>query len=129
MFHGWPGSVLELRKIIGPLSDPRAHGAAGAQAFHLVIPSMPGYGFSGKPTKPRWDLPRIARAYVELMGRLVYDRWGVQGGDLGAGVADEIAAIAPAGLAGLHSNFAMFMPSLDEVAADRRAIGVQHVRG
>lgn len=115
LLHGWPGSILEFRKLIGPLTNPSAYGAAGSKAFHLVIPSMPGYGFSDKPTTTGWDLPRIARAYVELMGQLDYHRWGVQGGDLGAAVTDEIAAIAPAGLVGMHSNFAMFMPTPDEM--------------
>jgi microsomal epoxide hydrolase len=117
LLHGWPGSILEFRKLIGPLTNPSAYGAAGSKAFHLVIPSMPGYGFSDKPTTTGWDLPRIARAYVELMGRLDYHRWGVQGGDLGAAVTDEIAAIAPAGLVGMHSNFAMFMQTPDEMKA------------
>ena len=115
LLHGWPGSVIEFRKLIGPLSNPAAHGTAGAQAFHLVIPSMPGYGFSDKPTEPGWDMPRIARAYAALMERLGYQRWGVQGGDFGAGVTDEIAAMAPVGLVGMHSNFAMFMPTPEEM--------------
>ncbi len=115
LLHGWPGSVLEFRKLIGPLTDPAAHGSAEAPAFHLVIPSMPGYGFSDKPTATGWDMPRIARAYVALMDRLGYRSWGVQGGDFGAGVTDEIAAMAPAGLVGMHSNFAMFMPTPDEM--------------
>ena len=85
LLHGWPGSVLEFRKLIGPLTDPAAHGSAEAPAFHLVIPSLPGYGFSDKPTATGWDMPRIARAYVALMDRLGYQSWGVQGGDFGAG--------------------------------------------
>jgi pimeloyl-ACP methyl ester carboxylesterase len=115
LLHGWPGSVLEFRKLIGPLTDPAAQGATEAPAFHLVIPSMPGYGFSDKPTTTGWDMPRIARAYVALMDRLGYRSWGVQGGDFGAGVTDEIAAMAPAGLIGMHSNFAMFKPTPDEM--------------
>jgi microsomal epoxide hydrolase len=117
LLHGWPGSILEFRKLIGPLTNPSAHGATGTKAFHVVIPSMPGYGFSDRPTTTGWDLPRIARAYVELMSRLGYDRWGIQGGDLGAAVTDEIALLAPAGLVGMHSNFAMFMPTSDEMKA------------
>jgi microsomal epoxide hydrolase len=115
LLHGWPGSVLEFRKVIGPLTNPAAHGADGVRAFDLVIPSMPGFGFSQKPTQPGWDMPRIARGYVALMERLGYRRWGVQGGDFGAGVTDEIAAMAPAGLVGMHSNFAMFMPTPEEM--------------
>jgi epoxide hydrolase len=115
LLHGWPGSVLEFRKMIGPLSDPGAHGPVGSPTFHLVIPSMPGFGFSNKPIEPRWDMPRIARAYIGLMGQLGYDRWGVHGGDFGAGVTDEIAAMAPAGLVSMHSNFAMFMTTPEEM--------------
>jgi pimeloyl-ACP methyl ester carboxylesterase len=115
--HGWPGSILEFRKLVGPLADPAAHGGDPADAFHLVIPSMPGFGFSDKPTEPGWTPPRIARAWIELMGRLGYDRWGVQGGDLGSAVADEIARLRPDPLVGVHSNFAMFKPDEEEIAA------------
>lgn len=114
--HGWPGSVLEFRKIIGPLVDPAAHGGEARDAFHLVIPTLPGFGFSQKPAEAGWTLPRIARAWVTLMDRLGYERWGAQGGDLGCGVTDEIAKINPSGLIGTHLNFAMFPPTPDEIA-------------
>ena len=91
MTHGWPGSVLEFRKVIGPLTDPAAHGGDPRQAFHLVIPVLPGFGFSAKPHETGWTLPRIAHAWITLMGRLGYERWGAQGGDLGCAVTDEIA--------------------------------------
>lgn len=109
--HGWPGSVLEFRKVVGPLTDLAAHGGDPCQAFHLVVPSMPGFGFSDKLGGPGWGLPRIADAWITLMGRVGYDRWGAQGGDFGAGVADAIDRRAPPGCVGLHYNFAMFQPS------------------
>ncbi|MCA7951915.1 epoxide hydrolase [Burkholderia seminalis] len=115
MAHGWPGSVLEFRKVIAPLGNPAAHGGDPRQAFHLVIPSMPGFGFSDKPEEPGWDMSRIGRAYVQLMHRLGYDRWAMQGGDLGAGVTDEVASLALPELIGIHLNFAMFMPTPDEI--------------
>jgi len=117
MCHGWPGSVLEFRDVIGPLSDPAAHGGNPHDAFHLIIPSMPGYGFSDKPAGAGWSLDRIADAYVTLIGRLGYKRWAMQGGDLGAAITDTIARKAPAGCIGMHSNFAMFPPTADEMAA------------
>ena len=89
--HGWPGSVIEQMKIIEPLTDPTAHGGSAADAFHLVIPSMPGYGFSGKPTTPGWDAPHIARAWGVLMKRLGYTRYVAQGGDWGAVVTEQMA--------------------------------------
>jgi len=115
MTHGWPGSVLEFRKVIGPLTDPVAHGGDASQAFHLVIPTLPGFGFSAKPHDTGWTIPRIARAWITLMDRLGYERWGAQGGDLGCAVTDEIAKLKPAGLIGTHLNFAMFPPTPDEV--------------
>ena len=115
MTHGWPGSVLEFRKVIGPLTDPAAYGADASQAFHLVIPVLPGFGFSAKPHDTGWTIPRIAQAWITLMGRLGYERWGAQGGDLGCAVTDEIAKLKPAGLIGTHLNFAMFPPTPDEV--------------
>src|ERR1700712_2563455 len=108
--HGWPGSILEFRKVIGPLTDPAAHGGDPRQAFHLVIPTLPGFGFSAKPTDTGWTIPRIAKAWIALMARLGYDRWGAQGGDLGCAVTDEIATLQPAGFVGAHLNFAMFGP-------------------
>ena len=115
MTHGWPGSVLEFRKVIGPLTDPAAHGLDSVQAFHLVIPVLPGFGFSQKPTVTGWTPPRIAKAWIAVMDRLGYERWGAQGGDLGCAVIDEIGKLKPAGLIGSHLNFAMFPPTADEV--------------
>src|ERR687894_936325 len=103
--HGWPGSIIEQLKIIDPLVDPTAHGASAEDAFHLVIPSMPGYGFSGKPTKTGWGPERMARAWAELMRRLGYDRYVAQGGDWGAFVVDQMGLQAPAGLLAIHTNY------------------------
>jgi len=100
--HGWPGSVLEQLKIIDPLTDPAMHGASASDAFHVVIPSMPGYGFSAKPTSAGWGPERMGRAWAELMKRLGYTRYVAQGGDVGALVTDVMGRQAPAGLAGIH---------------------------
>jgi pimeloyl-ACP methyl ester carboxylesterase len=105
MTHGWPGSVIEMLEVIGPLTDPTAHGGQAEDAFDVVIPSMPGYGFSGKPKEVGWDAARIAGAWAELMDRLGYDRYVAQGGDQGAGVTDAMGRQAPEGLLGLHFNF------------------------
>jgi pimeloyl-ACP methyl ester carboxylesterase len=102
--HGWPGSVIEQMKIIGPLTNPTAHGASASDAFHLVIPSMPGYGFSGKPTTTGWDPVRIARAWTVLMKRLGYTRFVAQGGDWGGLVVDQMGVQAPPELIGIHTN-------------------------
>jgi pimeloyl-ACP methyl ester carboxylesterase len=115
MTHGWPGSVLEFRDVIGPLTDPVAHGGDAADAFHLVIPTLPGFGFSDKPTEPGWNVARTADAWVTLMRRLGYDRWVAQGGDWGAAVTTALGYKAPTGLAGIHLNMVMFQPSADEV--------------
>jgi len=104
MTHGWPGSVIELLETVGPLTDPTAHGGTPGDAFHLVLPSIPGYGFSGEPTELGWDAARIARAWAELMDRLGYTRYVAQGGDVGAAVTDAMARQAPEGLLGIHIN-------------------------
>jgi pimeloyl-ACP methyl ester carboxylesterase len=103
--HGWPGSVIELLEIVGPLTDPVAHGGSAGDAFHLVLPSLPGYGFSAEPAETGWDPDRIARAWAELMRRLGYTSYVAQGGDQGAGVTDLMGRQAPAGLLGIHLNF------------------------
>lgn len=109
--HGWPGSVIELLKIIDPLTNPTAHGASASDAFHLVIPSMPGYGLSGKPRDTGWDTARIARAWIVLMKRLGYRQFVAQGGDWGAVVTDVMAAQAPPELLGMHTNMPGVVPS------------------
>src|SRR3712207_857570 len=113
--HGWPGSIIEQLKLIEPLVDPTAHGGSAADAFHVVIPSMPGYGFSGKPTATGWGPERMARAWAELMGRLGYRGYVAQGGDWGAFVLDPMGLQAPEGLLGIHTN----MPATVPADADR----------
>ncbi len=108
--HGWPGSVIEQMKIIGPLADPTAHGGRAEDAFHLVIPSLPGHGFSGKPTATGWDPIRIARAWAVLMARLGYARYVAQGGDWGNAVTEQMALQEPAGLLGIHTNMPATLP-------------------
>ena len=104
MTHGWPGSVIELLETVGPLTDPTKYGGTPADAFHLVLPSLPGYGFSGEPTELGWDSGRIAHAWAELMKRLGYTRYVAQGGDVGALVSDVMGRQAPDGLLGIHLN-------------------------
>ena len=115
--HGWPGSVIEQLKIIEPLTDPTAFGGAQADAFDVVIPSMPGYGFSGKPTEVGWGPERIAKAWDVLMKRLGYDRYVAQGGDWGALITDFLGRDAPQGLLGIHSNMAGAIPAEINAAA------------
>src|SRR5580693_5055158 len=105
MTHGWPGSVIELLDSVGPLTNPTAHGGRAEDAFDLVLPSLPGYGFSAQPAEIGWDPGRVARAWAELMHRLGYTRYVAQGGDQGAAVTDTMGAQAPEGLLGIHLNF------------------------
>ena len=109
--HGWPGSVIEQLKVIGPLTDPTAHGGQAEDAFDVVIPSIPGYGFSGKPTSTGWDPVRIARAWIVLMERLGYTKYVAQGGDWGDAVTEQMALIAPHGLLGIHVNMPATVPA------------------
>ncbi len=115
--HGWPGSIIEQLKLIGPLTDPTAHGGTEADAFHVVIPSMPGYGFSGKPDNTGWGPEHIARAWDILMKRLGYTRYAAQGGDWGALVVDLMGAQAPQGLLGIHTNMPRVVPPAIDSAA------------
>lgn len=111
--HGWPGSVTELLDVIGPLTDPAAHGGDPADAFHVVVPSLPGYGWSDKPTEPGWGVERIGRAWHELMTGLGYDRYVAQGGDWGSAVTSAMATQAPDGLLAIHLNFVVALPDAD----------------
>jgi pimeloyl-ACP methyl ester carboxylesterase len=136
MTHGWPGSVVELLDTVGPLTDPTAHGGSSDDAFHLVLPSLPGYGFSDQPTERGWDAGRTARAWIELMDRLGYSRFVAQGGDLGAAVTDAMARRAPEGLLGIHLNLlagAIGRPDLpsesDEERAARQAVNTFRAEG
>jgi len=104
MTHGWPGSVIELLETVGPLTDPTAHGGTAEDAFHLVLPSIPGYGFSSEPTEIGWDPGRTGQAWAELMHRLGYSRYVAQGGDVGASITDAMGRQAPVGLVGIHTN-------------------------
>ncbi len=109
--HGWPGSVVEQLKLVGPLTDPTAHGGAAEDAFHLVIPSMAGYGFSGKPTGPGWDPVRMAKAWTSLMRRLGYRRFVAQGGDWGAAITEQMGVMAPPELLAIHTNMPSAVPA------------------
>jgi microsomal epoxide hydrolase len=115
--HGWPGSIAEFMEVIGPLTDPVAHGGDPADAFHLVVPSIPGFGLSGPTTDPGWDVRRIARAWDELMRRLGYQRYGAQGGDWGSAISRELGIIVPEHLIGVHLNM-LFTPVIPDADAD-----------
>jgi pimeloyl-ACP methyl ester carboxylesterase len=118
--HGWPGSIIEQIDLIGPLTDPTAHGGRAEDAFDVVIPSLPGYGFSGKPTATGWDPEHVARAWVELMKRLGYTQYVAQGGDIGALVSSAMARMAPPGLLGIHTNLPATIPAdVGKVLASR----------
>ena len=121
--HGWPGSIIEQLKIIEPLTNPTAHGGSASDAFHLVIPSMPGYGFSGKPTTTGWGPERIARAWTTLMRRLGYKHFVAQGGDWGAVVVDLMGVQAPPELLGIHTNMPGAVPAEIDQACVRRCAG------
>ncbi|MBQ0797193.1 epoxide hydrolase [Zhongshania sp.] len=117
MTHGWPGSVLEFMQVIAPLTNPTAHGGSAKDAFHLVIPSLPGYGFSGKPSATGWGLERIAQAWITLMARLGYSKYVAQGGDWGSGVTTAIARIEPPECLAIHINMALAQPTADDMAS------------
>jgi epoxide hydrolase len=110
--HGWPGSIVEFLEVIGPLTDPVAHGGDAADAFHVVCPSLPGYGFSDRPTRAGWKVPRVAAAWAELMARLGYDRYGAQGGDWGSSVTTSIARLDADHVVGIHLNMVVAIPDL-----------------
>ena len=110
--HGWPGSIIEFHKVIGPLTHPVAHGGDASDAFHVVCPSLPGYGFSDQPSGTGWKVPRIAAAWMELMARLGYDRYGAQGGDWGSSVTTSIGRQGPAHVVGIHLNMVIALPDL-----------------
>ena len=135
MTHGWPGSVIELLEAVGPLTDPTAHGGSAEDAFDLVLPSLPGYGFSGEPTEVGWDAGRVAAAWAELMNRLGYTRYVAQGGDVGALVTDAMGRQAPEGLVGIHLNLlAAALAIADQLPArvregPRGARGARDVQG
>jgi pimeloyl-ACP methyl ester carboxylesterase len=125
--HGWPGSIIEMLGVIGPLTDPTAHGGSAEDAFDLVIPSLPGYGFSAQPTELGWNVGRIAQAWAELMRRLGYTHYVAQGGDVGAAVTDSLGRQAPEGLLGIHMNLLLAglgggYPSADPSAEERAAL-------
>jgi len=128
--HGWPGSIIEMLDIVGPLSNPTAHGGSADEAFDLVIPSLPGYGFSSEPTETGWHPGRVAQVWAELMHRLGYRRYVAQGGDQGAAVTDTMARQAPEGLAGIHLNFlrtALTDPSPGPEESDEERAAVEAI--
>jgi pimeloyl-ACP methyl ester carboxylesterase len=135
MTHGWPGSVIEMLESVGPLTDPTAYGGTSDDAFHLVLPSLPGYGFSGEPAEVGWDLSRTARVWAELMHRLGYTHYVAQGGDVGAGVTDAMGRQGPEGLAGIHTNLLVpalsgaLIPKTEEEQAAADALAKFHASG
>jgi pimeloyl-ACP methyl ester carboxylesterase len=124
--HGWPGSMIEFLKVIGPLTDPTAHGGRASDAFHVIVPSLPGYGFSDKPSEPGWNSERIAKAWAQLMRRLGYTRWVAQGGDWGASVTNTLALRKAPGLIAIHLNLPLVIPATlsteGATSAEREAI-------
>src|SRR5581483_1339096 len=114
MTHGWPGSIVEFLEVIGPLTDPTAHGGEAADAFHVVAPSLPGYAFSGKPTSTGWGVQKTADAWAALMARLGYERYGAQGGDWGSMVTTAIGQQDPEHVAGIHINMVIAFPGPDD---------------
>jgi pimeloyl-ACP methyl ester carboxylesterase len=116
--HGWPSTVADFCEVVGPLTDPRAYGADPATAFHVVVPSLPGFGFSGPTTEAGWDVTRIAHAWAELMRRLGYPRYGAQGGDWGARISPALARVAPSSVVGVHANAFVALPPGDAGALE-----------
>lgn len=125
--HGWPGSVAEFTKVIGPLTDPRAHGGDPADAFHVVIPSIPGYGFSGPTDEPGWDVGRVARAWATLMSRLGYDRYIAQGGDWGKPISLQLGLADPEHVAGVHINMLVTFPPGEAAIAELDGADMQRL--
>lgn len=133
MTHGWPGSIVEFLKVLGPLTDPRAHGGDPADAFEVICPSLPGYGFSDKPSETGWSVERIARAWAQLMARLGHERYLAQGGDWGSMVTTALAKLDPERCAGIHLNMALATPTREDMAQlteeERAALaGMEHYR-
>ncbi|GGN45534.1 hydrolase [Novosphingobium indicum] len=127
--HGWPGSVIEFMEVIGPLTDPVAHGGKAEEAFHVVVPSLPGYGFSGKPPANGWGVEKIGRVWAELMRRLGYTRWFAQGGDWGAIITTTMGGQAPEGLAGIHTNMPVARPTREDYAEPSAEVEAAKVAG
>jgi pimeloyl-ACP methyl ester carboxylesterase len=128
MTHGWPGSIMEFHKIIDPLVDPTAHGGRAEDAFHLVLPSIPGYGFSGKPRETGWNLSRVAHAWSKLMHRLGYDRYVAQGGDWGAMITHQIALQQPPGCIAAHANLSLAFPAKPDPITEAEYVAVKDRR-